>query len=141
MNEQTQKFSTPKKKLKYYAKKDPKTGCKVWQGAIKENGYGAVRWNDKVLQAHRFAWQAYYGEIPEGSVVHHICSNSSCVNIKHLQIVTHHENLAEMLLRTSYINKIAELESRLEACTCEQTKTTRHEPRVLDSEGPTRCGN
>jgi hypothetical protein len=123
-NEKTPKFRTMKQKIRYYSVKDKVSGCLLWTGGLRDGIYGAVRWKDKTMLAHRFAWEAYYGDMSDNLVIHHTCANSNCVNIKHLQAITQQENVAEMLLRTSYVNKIAELESRLEDCNCEQTKTT-----------------
>lgn len=44
---------------------------------------------------------------------HHMCARRACVNPDHLQPVTHRENVAEMLTRKSYLNRIEELEARL----------------------------
>lgn len=41
---------------------------------------------------------------------HHTCANSTCVSPDHLQAITHRENVAEMLARTSLEARIAELE-------------------------------
>ena len=45
--------------------------------------------------------------------MHHVCANRLCVAVMHLQPVSHHDNNAEMLLRTWYERRIVELESAL----------------------------
>jgi hypothetical protein len=35
----------------------------------------------------------YYGEIPEGLTIDHMCERPACVNPKHLQAVTHRQNV------------------------------------------------
>ena len=68
------------------------SGCWEWQGAIDGHGYG-VLWNGhRLVGAHRFSYQQLVGAIPEGMVIDHLCRNSRCVNPKHLEVVTHHEN-------------------------------------------------
>jgi hypothetical protein len=118
------KFKSAKQKVRYYTRKDG-SGCHIWTSVVTDNGYGVTKWKGQRIRAHRLAYELWVGPIPEGTVVHHICSNKVCVNPKHLQAVTPQENTAEMLERTSMQKRIAELESRLEACNhCEQTKTT-----------------
>ncbi len=107
-----------KRKLAQYSEKDKRTGCRVWTGARTNNGYGAVYVNPKTLYAHRVSWEVHNGPIPEDSVVHHTCANRCCINPNHLQIITQAENLAEMMGRKTYEKRIAELEKKLEECTC-----------------------
>jgi hypothetical protein len=100
-------------KIKRNCKRDPKTGCHLWTASTRGAGYGQVRWQGKITSAHRLAYEALVGDIPESSVVHHTCGSKLCVNPKHLQITTQAENVAEMLGRTAMQKKIAELEKRL----------------------------
>lgn len=103
-----------RRKLKANSIRDKKTKCLVWQASSNRgSGYGQVRWKQRVVSSHRLAYEAFVGEIPESSVVHHTCANKICINPKHLQLVTPQENLVEMLERTSMQKKIVELERRL----------------------------
>ena len=42
--------------------------------------------------AHRIAYEAANGPIPEGMVLDHLCRSRNCVNPDHLEVVTHAEN-------------------------------------------------
>ena len=86
--------------------------CWHWTGYVMSVGYGQFHWNG-TKRAHRVAYRLWIGEIPEGSVVHHSCSTRHCVNPEHLQIVSPNENIAEMLERTYYKERIKELEENI----------------------------
>lgn len=75
-----------------YVLKDPDTGCWEWTGKITSLGYGRVRFRKGEWFAHRAAWTLVNGEIPEGLEVNHMCWNSSCVNVDHLNLATRSEN-------------------------------------------------
>ncbi len=70
------------------------TPCWLWTGSLQEHGYGHFRWEGKVRRAHRFAYVAFKGEIPEGLDVDHKCNVRRCVNPDHLQLLTPQENIA-----------------------------------------------
>ena len=78
----------------------PFMGCWIWMGALNEHGYGVIGrgrrgcGNDK---AHRVAYRAYRGEIPEGKIMLHKCGNPICVNPWHLEPGTYKENSADMV--------------------------------------------
>jgi hypothetical protein len=71
---------------------DQVTGCWVWTGAVNggaRSGYGYFR----KRRAHRVAYEAWVGPIPEGLVLDHLCRVRRCVNPSHLEPVTVRENL------------------------------------------------
>ena len=89
-----------------------KSGCWEWK-QLDSTGYPRVRIGDRDIAVHRLSLEAKH-EAPLGSqAAHHICANTKCVNPEHLQPVTHRDNVAEMLARHSYLNRIAELEEAI----------------------------
>lgn len=72
--------------------KTRQTNCTVWIGATNNKGYGLISINGKVELAHRVAYQAEFGDIPEGHVIDHLCRVRNCVNPMHLEAVTVGEN-------------------------------------------------
>lgn len=67
--------------------KVPEAGCWIWMGAVIRWGYGAIgsgRRGQKMLKAHRAAWEIYRGPIPSGMLVLHRCDVPQCVNPHHL---------------------------------------------------------
>lgn len=75
-----------------------------------------IRIGKQSHQAHRLMLQAQHDGAPLGvQAAHHRCANTMCINPDHLQPVTHRENIAEMLARRSYLNRITELEEALAA--------------------------
>jgi hypothetical protein len=66
--------------------------CWEWQGyrVIRRGlptGYGKFGLSpSETVLAHRFAYELWVGEIPEGMVVHHRCENLACVRPDHLEL-------------------------------------------------------
>jgi len=90
---------------------EAETGCWTWAGQSR-GGYACLKWSRKNHRVHRLSARMSYGTI-RGPVVHHVCANTLCVNPDHLQPVSHRENVAEMLQRHYYLDRIAELENAL----------------------------
>lgn len=75
--------------------------CWEWRGAIKTNGYGSLNFHGKAFNAHRLVYETLIGSIPDNLVLDHTCSNPSCVNPRHLQVVSQSANVSLAFSRLS----------------------------------------
>lgn len=73
---------------------EPTSGCLLWTGAMDRHGYGYFRLTSKVVVfAHRYAFVRANGPITESLDVDHRCHLRGCVEDRHLDALTHAENL------------------------------------------------
>lgn len=80
---------------RFWAKVQKTTGCWLWTGAKGGGGYGAIKFEGKVVRAHRISWELVNGPIHDGLFVLHRCDVRLCVNPKHLFLGTHEDNMRD----------------------------------------------
>ena len=73
-----------------------KSDCVEWTKYKNKNGYGVLRVGNKNKLAHRHIWEESFGTIQGGLCVCHKCDNPSCINIEHLFLGTHADNMRDM---------------------------------------------
>ncbi len=88
-----------KNKLLNRSKLNENNQCLEWQFGSGAKGYGTVYFKKQTLIAHRAAWIAFNGDIPDGILVCHRCDNPPCININHLFLGTHCDNVEDMIAK------------------------------------------
>lgn len=84
----------------------PEAGCWIWMGCInKQTGYGDLTYQYRRLSAHRAAWEAFNGPIPEGMHVLHRCDVRACCNPHHLFLGTNNGNIADSMRKGRHIKE------------------------------------
>lgn len=68
---------------------EPNSGCWLWTGARTRHGHGRFKDGTKLVDADRFAYLNYVGELSDNLVVGHKCETRSCVNPTHLEARAH----------------------------------------------------
>jgi len=88
--------ATLQERLDHYTDKsaDP-DGCWPWKGG-RDHDYGALWWQGQTCRAHRLAFKAANGSIPEGAHILHRCDTPLCVNPAHLFAGSHLDNMRDM---------------------------------------------
>lgn len=87
-------MATPAERFWAKVSKAAGDGCWEWTAAKYSNGYGAFQYfHGKVSVAHRWAYAAEFGPIPDNLVLDHLCRNVACVRPSHLEAVTQRENV------------------------------------------------
>lgn len=89
---------------------DP-SSCHIWIGCRIKNGYGQMCIDYKTVYVHRYIYEQAHGiKIPKNLQVDHICGNTSCVNVNHLQLLTQQENIKKQWKDTDdFKKKVREL--------------------------------
>lgn len=114
-----QAVKTPRQRaLDMLSRASKRDACLI-SSNVDKGGYGRIVYKDGGRQrtegAHRFIFRVLVDSLEPYEPVHHKCGVSACINPDHLQRITQAENQAEMLERTFYQSRIAELERALTA--------------------------
>jgi hypothetical protein len=103
-------------------------GCWIWAGPKTPNGYGRIYVSkNKPVGAHRVAYELLVGPIPSGFELDHTCHtracdegdscpHRACVNVDHLEPVTHEENIR----RSNFYTYDHKLSIRKRKAVCKQ---------------------
>lgn len=71
-----------------------KSPCITWPGVESHTGYVHATIGGKPTQlVHRALYEQWWGPIPEGLTVDHLCSNRACLNPMHYEAVSLWENI------------------------------------------------
>lgn len=81
--------------------KNPETGCWDWTGNVDRLGYGRLSNKKGSTFAHRIAFEIFFGPIPDGRELDHVCRNRACANPWHLRLATHSENLRNTVAKAN----------------------------------------
>lgn len=76
-----------------FVEPEPNSGCLLWIGRHHPDGYGQFQVGRDSIGAHRIAWALAGRDVPAGQELDHLCRVRCCVNVAHLEPVTHRENL------------------------------------------------
>lgn len=73
--------------------------CWWWCGSCNSNGYGTLRWEGKMVLAHRLFYFLVFGPIPKRKLILHACERPGsdihrrCGNPNHLFVGTQRQNV------------------------------------------------
>lgn len=71
-------------------------GCLEWTGCLTRPGSHGQVWTDSGMRlVHRVAWELVNGPVPDGLFVCHTCDNPICVDVSHLFLGTHRDNMTD----------------------------------------------
>ena len=77
---------------RFWSKVEVTSTCWLWTAHCNPDGYGRYRLNGTIRVAHRVAYEALTGPVPEGLDLDHLCRVRNCVNPEHLEPVTKRTN-------------------------------------------------
>lgn len=89
------KFCSDECQVKWFTHSVYGSSCTGWSGS-KLRGYPLISGRPCPKRASRWVYEKKHGRIPAGMEILHTCDNPECLNIRHLRIGTHADNMREM---------------------------------------------
>lgn len=78
-------------------------GCQIYTGSLDRSGYGRFKIGGRNLGAHKVMYIMKRGDFDQEKYeILHSCHNPSCININHLSVGTHLENLQQSIDRGTF---------------------------------------
>ncbi len=66
----------------------------LWAGGGTKDGYSQFSYNGTKYMAHRWIYEVTNGPVLDGFDLDHVCRVRRCVNVSHLEVVTHKVNMS-----------------------------------------------
>ena len=70
---------------RFWRKVDKTATCWIWTARVTAHGNAQYTRGDKMVQAHRYAWELAHGSVPAG-VLRHACWDLRCVRPEHMRL-------------------------------------------------------
>ncbi len=81
---------------RFFDKVEKRQGCWLWKAALRgKTGYGCMKVEGRVEDAHRISWMIFNGVHPLSDWVTHTCDNRLCVNLNHLVLKTRSQTMKD----------------------------------------------
>lgn len=113
---------------------EPNSGCWLWIGGIRKDGYGQITGGYAQTAAHRISWTLFKGPIPEGKWVLHKCDIPICVNPNHLWLGTHADNVADRNAKKRQAHGEKNASAKLTEHLVRQIRTDKRSAQILAKE-------
>lgn len=96
------KNSPPLKRFEERYIPEPNSGCWLWLGLLREDGYGLLSVRGKHKRAHVWAYEHFKSKVPKHLCVLHNCDVRCCVNPEHLRVGTKKQNTQDAIDRRRF---------------------------------------